>query len=144
MTSQLSKQTDELMALDGAFPVSDVDPFSYMPGEGITLSQAVIRGKRRATQRLDESMRQAIAHEYVEGALIRELAGKYQVHRETVMRVLKATTTPTRHGVAKLKPELLRVIQGMRATGARLQAMGERFGVSRKSVRRFLDRGVGI
>lgn len=106
-----------------------------IPDDGDAYVGAVRTG-RAAAPRVTASVSQRIAERYRGGASQKSIAAEFGIHRETVMRILRAG------GVEKRKPVLgdehLAEVRRLYESGLSTPVIGRRYGVSQRTVHRFL------
>jgi hypothetical protein len=91
---------------------------------------------RQNQRHLRESEVEELIKEYEEGAMVKELAQRFSIHRLTVTAILR------RHGVklrrAGIAPEEVPAAARLYRQGWSLPRLGERYGVDTSTVRRAL------
>lgn len=95
-------------------------------------------GERRTGARTADAVRKQVVSGYRQGATINDLAIRLGLHRTTVMRILKDARIPTRKYA--LDESMIERVSQLRRDGHSLREIGERLGVQRHAVRRFLVR----
>jgi hypothetical protein len=110
------------------------------------VSDRTVRSPRRNQRKLAPDAIQALVQARIEGAEIDSLAERFGIDRNTVMAHLKRNAVPGRRWPGRtLTPEQLEAAGRLYESGVNLIAVGEKFGVDRRYLRRALpDAGVAI